>query len=75
MKDDAKKDAEQLEQYRQIWDNIIDYERAWLKAHNNSNVPVQKLLEYFGIQTICKLYGCTVYTENIARELINQAFA
>lgn len=75
MKDDVKKEIAQLEQYRQIWETVVDYERAWLKAHNNCNVPVQKLLEYFGVQTICKLYGCTVYTENIARELIHQAFA
>ena len=69
MKEDQK-----IEVTRQIWDHIIDYEKAWLKAHTNAIIPVQKLLEYFGAQIICEMYGCSVVTEGIAKELIMEAF-
>lgn len=71
MKEDRNK---KIEVTRQIWDTVIDYEKAWLKAHNNANIPVQKLLEYFGAQIICEMYGCSVATEGIAKELIMEAF-
>ena len=71
MKEDHNK---KIEATRQIWDNIIDYEKSWLKAHTYANIPVQKLLEYFGIQVICEMYGCSIATEGIAKELILEAF-
>lgn len=71
MKEDRDK---KIEVTRQIWNNIIDYEKAWLKIHTDAHVPVQKLLKYFGAQVICEMYGCNVATEGIARELIFEAF-
>lgn len=59
---------------QKIWDNIIDYEKSWLKSHENAVIPVAKIIDYFGVENICKLYGCTVCTETIARELIHEAF-
>lgn len=56
------------------WTNVIAYEKSWLKTHANAIIPMQKILEYFGVQTICELYGCTVATELIAKELIIEAF-
>ena len=56
------------------WDLVIDYEKSWLKSHENASVPFVKIIDYFGVENICKLHGCTVYTETIARELIFAAF-
>lgn len=64
----------EIEVTRKIWEDIIAYEKSWLKTHAQSNVPTQKLIEYFGVQRICELYGCTVANEAIARELIIEAF-
>ena len=71
MKDGKNND---IEVTRKVWDEIIAYEKSWIKTHNNSNVPTQKLIEYFGVQRICEMYGCTVATDMIARELIIEAF-
>lgn len=66
-----KKDMEFIQK---VWEDVLDYEKSWLKSHENAGIPVVKLIEYFGIENICKLYGCTVCTETIARELIFAAF-
>lgn len=71
MSDDRNK---KIEATRQIWDEIIAYEKSWVKTHTNANIPVQKILEYFGAQVICEMYGCSVATEGIAKELIFEAF-
>lgn len=72
MKDDQNNDIEVI---RKEWEAVIAYEKSWIKTHNCASIPFQKIIEYFGIQPICKLYGCTVATEMIARELIMEAFA
>lgn len=63
-----------IEAIRKVWDEIVAYEKAWIKVHTNANIPTQKIIEYFGVQCICEMYGCTVATETIARELIFEAF-
>ena len=42
------------------WDLVIDYEKSWLKSHENASVPFVKIIDYFGVENICKLYGCTL---------------
>lgn len=69
---DAKNN--EIEVTRKVWDEIISYEKSWIKTHAQCNIPIQKLIEYFGTQRICEMYGCTVVTETIARELIIEAF-
>lgn len=64
----------EMEFTKNVWDSIIDYEKSWMKSHTNSQVPVAKILDYFGTERICKLYGCSIVTEVIARELIYEAF-
>lgn len=64
----------EIESIRFVWNNVIAYEKSWLKTHTNASIPMQKLLEYFSVPTICELYGCTIATETIARELIIAAF-
>lgn len=59
---------------RKVWDEIVAYEKSWMKTHAQCAVPTQKLIEYFGTQCICEMYGCTVATDTIARELIIEAF-
>ena len=73
-----EKVKEDLTFVRQMFEGIIDYEKSWKISPNNptstSGVPVNKILDYFGIETICKLYGCTIFDEEIARRLIVKAF-
>ena len=64
----------EMEFTKSVWDSIVDYEKSWMKSHTNSQIPVAKILDYFGTERICKLYGCSVVTETIARELIYEAF-
>lgn len=67
-------DITDIEVVRKIWDDIIDYEKSWHKANNLQSIPTAKFIHYFGEATICKLYGCTIYSEELAKELIRQAF-
>lgn len=62
-----------LENIRKIWDTIIDYERSWRKSAN-ATIPTEQLLQYFGEEAICSFYGCTVRSEDLAKELIKLAF-
>lgn len=71
MKDGKNND---IEITRKLWDEIIAYEKAWIKTHSQCNIPVQKLIEYFGTQRICEMYGCIIVNDVIARELIIEAF-
>lgn len=57
-----------------IWENILDYEKSYFKAHSNTNIPFNKLLDYFGVKNICAIYGCKIPTTTIAMELIKEAF-
>lgn len=56
------------------WDLVIDYEKSWLKSHEHAVIPVVKIIDYFGIENICKLHGCTIVDEEIAKVLIKKAF-
>jgi hypothetical protein len=67
-------DITDIEVVRKIWDDIIDYEKSWCKVNNLQTFPVAKLIHYFGAATICKLYGCTIYSEELAKELVRQTF-
>lgn len=63
---------------KQTFDSIVDYEKSWMKSpHNNVPtpvIPVNKILDYFGVENICKLFGCTIFDEDIARRLIIKSF-
>lgn len=59
---------------RESWESIIDYEISYLKKHKNSSIPTNRLIEYFGSETICSIYGCTIYSDAIATELIKKVF-
>lgn len=73
-----EKIKEDLTFVRQMFEGIVDYEKSWknspINQSNSTGIPVNKILDYFGMQTICELYGCTVVDEEIARRLIVKAF-
>ena len=72
-----EKTKEDLTFVKKFFETIVDYEKSWVKSPNNSVapvVPVNKILDYFGTENICKLYGCTIVDEDIARRLIFKAF-
>ena len=59
---------------QEIWDTILDFEKSWIKNNPTLGIPTNKILHYFGAENICKLYGCTVIDEEIAKVLIKKAF-
>lgn len=69
-----KKPTQNLEFIKKEWDAIIAYEQHVCKQRNNSYIPVTEILEYFGEENICKLFGCRIVTKPIAIELIKEAF-
>lgn len=73
-----EKTKEDIAFIKQTFDSIVDYEKSWMKSPHNQNstqvMPVGKILDYFGVEHICKLFGCTVFDEEIARRLIIKAF-
>lgn len=69
---DKNKDSQAMT--KECWNTIIDYEKSYMKANPGVGIPVKKLLFYFGIETICALYGCIVADEEIARRLICKEF-
>lgn len=72
------KTKEDLTFIKQTFESIVDYEKSWKTSPSNqastTGIPVGKILDYFGTETICELYGCTVVDEEIARRLIVKAF-
>lgn len=59
---------------KEAWESILDYEISYFKNHKDSIIPTNRLIEYFGSETICSIYGCTIHSENIATELIKEVF-
>lgn len=79
MKKENTIETVDMKMVKHMFDTIIDYEKSWKSAKTNhsqnaTTVPVNKILDYFGTETICELYGCTVVDEEIARRLIIKAF-
>jgi hypothetical protein len=72
------KTKEDLIFIKQTFEAIVDYEKSWknspINQSNSTSIPVNKILDYFGMETICELYGCTVIDDEIARRLIVKAF-
>ena len=71
MKETVKKD---LEFIKNEFQTIVAFEKAWMKRADLKEVPVAKVIHYFGTENICAIFGCTVTTEMIAVELVKEAF-
>lgn len=48
--------------------NLVNYEKTMMKK--GDEFPVDKLVEFFGIQDICVAYGLAKGNLTIARELL-----
>lgn len=50
------------------FDAILAYEK-------NLNTPLlssTRILEYFGAENICKIYGCSIVTDRVAYTILNE---
>lgn len=66
--------TQSLEFYKKEWDTIIAYERYDYQEREDGYIPVNKILKYFGDKVICELFGCTIVSTPIAKELIKESF-
>lgn len=71
MKENPTQD---LEFIKKEWDTILAYERYNFKERKDGQIPTNQLINYFGSETICRLFGCTIVTLPIAKELIKESF-
>lgn len=66
--------TQNLEFIKKEWDTILAYERHNFKERTNGYIPVNQLLDYFGSENICRVFGCTIISPAIAKELIKESF-
>lgn len=66
--------TQNLEFIKKEWDTILAYERHNFKERKDGQIPVNQLINYFGSENICKLFGCQIVTLPIAKELIKESF-
>ena len=69
-----KEKPTQLELIRKEWDAILAYERSNFQERKDGYIPVDQVLNYFGDKVICELFGCTIVSLPIAKELIKESF-
>lgn len=69
-----EKPTQDLKFIKKEWDTILAYERHNFKERKDGQIPVSQLLSYFGFDNICQLFGCTIVSSSIAKELIKEAF-
>lgn len=66
--------TQNLEVIKKEWDTILHYERYNYQQRKDGQIPVNQLLEYFGSENICRIFGCSIATAPIARALIKASF-
>lgn len=69
-----EKSTQNFEFIKKEWDTILAYERYNFQERKDGYIPVDKILNYFGDNVICELFGCTIVTTTIAKELIKESF-
>lgn len=69
-----EKPTQDLKFIKKEWDTILAYERCNFQQRKDDQIPVSQLLSYFGYETICQLFGCTIVSSTIAKELIKESF-
>lgn len=69
-----EKPTQNFEFIKKEWDTILAYERYNFQERKDGYIPVNQLLEYFGYEAICELFGCQIVSISIAKELIKEAF-
>lgn len=63
-----------LEVIKKEWDTILAYERHNYQNRKDGQIPVNQLLEYFGSENICRIFGCSIVSPTIATVLIKESF-
>ena len=69
-----EKPTQNSEIIKKEWDTILAYERYNFKERKDGQIPVNQLINYFGYETICQLFGCSIVSLAIAKELIKESF-
>lgn len=69
-----EKPTQDLEFIKKEWDTILHYERYNYQQRKDGQIPVNQLLEYFGSENICRVFGCSIVTTPIATALIKESF-
>lgn len=69
-----KESTQNLEFIKREWDTILAYERHNYQKRKDGQIPVNQLLEYFGSENICRIFGCSIVSTTIAKELIKESF-
>lgn len=69
-----KESTQNLEFIKREWDTILAYERHNYQKRKDGQIPVNQLLEYFGSENICRIFGCSIVSPAIAKELIKESF-
>lgn len=69
-----EKTTQDLKFIREEWDTILAYERYNYQKRKDGQIPVSQLLEYFGSENICRIFGCSIVSPSIATALIKESF-
>lgn len=69
-----KETTANLEVIKKEWDTILHYERYNYQQRKDGQIPVTQLLEYFGSENICRIFGCSIASTPIAIALIKESF-
>lgn len=69
-----KEPTANLEVIKKEWDTILAYERYNFQERKDGQIPVNQLLEYFGSENICRVFGCSIASTPIATTLIKESF-
>ena len=69
-----EKPTQDLEVIKKEWDTILHYERYNFQQRKDGYIPVDQLLDYFGSENICRIFGCSIVSLSIATALIKESF-
>lgn len=69
-----KEPTQNLEFIKKEWDTILAYERHNYQQRKDGQIPVDQLINYFGSENICRIFGCAIVSLPIAKELIKESF-
>lgn len=69
-----EKPTQNLEFIKKEWDTILAYERYNFQQRKDGYIPVNQLLEYFGYENICRIFGCLIATTSLATTIIKESF-
>lgn len=69
-----KETTQNLEFFKKEWDTILAYERYNYQKRKDGQIPVNQLLEYFGSENICRIFGCSIVSSGIATAIIKESF-